>query len=133
MNQPQGELFVLNVHIIQVFIECKEPVINFRSNNFRSRNVYNKAEADRQITALFLKRERQHTELMHPSKKQMNHMYRERSIDDGSHFDPRLDKYQAEPGGTLKRSPKKQGSEEKEKKFGTLKRVFTCEILSLTL
>lgn len=45
------------------------------------------------ITELFLKRECQHSESLHPSKKRYDFIFRERSIDDGSHFDPRLDKY----------------------------------------
>lgn len=86
--------------------------------------MYDKAEEERRITDAFIKHERQHTEIVRPHKKPMDYSYRERSIDDGSHFDPRLDKYpQPEHKGTLKRNQEKQGSEEKEKKFGTLKRV----------
>uniref|UniRef100_A0A1B0D288 Uncharacterized protein n=1 Tax=Phlebotomus papatasi TaxID=29031 RepID=A0A1B0D288_PHLPP len=42
---------------------------------------------------LFLRKERRHTEDNHPGRRRLNYAYRERSIDDGSHFDPRLDKY----------------------------------------
>lgn len=42
-------------------------------------------------TDLFLKRERQHTEKL--NARRYDYRFRERSIDDGSHYDPRLDKY----------------------------------------
>lgn len=78
---------------------------------------------------MFLKRERRHTEITHSSKRRSDYVYRERSIDDGSHFDPRLDKYPQQD--TLKRNPtKKQASEDGskgEKKFGTLKKVFAAK------
>lgn len=42
-------------------------------------------------TDQFLKRERLHLENL--NAKRFEYRYRERSIDDGSHYDPRLDKY----------------------------------------
>lgn len=79
-------------------------------------------------TELFLKRERQHTELMHPSKKRFEYVFRERSIDDGSHFDPRLDKYppSAQQRGrqTLSRPSPDTTKKSESKKFGSLKRVI---------
>ena len=41
----------------------------------------------------FLKRERQHMEQLFQLNRREDLSHRERSIDDGSHFDPRLDKY----------------------------------------
>ncbi|KAI8122577.1 hypothetical protein CVS40_6606 [Lucilia cuprina] len=41
----------------------------------------------------FLKKERRHCEHQRCGKRKENYIYRERSIDDGSHFDPHLDKY----------------------------------------
>lgn len=71
------------------------------------------------ITELFLKRECQHSESLHPSKKRFDFIFRERSIDDGSHFDPRLDKY-PEP-----RHPKRIQNRDAspDKKTSSLKRV----------
>lgn len=43
------------------------------------------------VTEQFLKRERLHSERLQANR--YNLVFRERSIDDGSHFDPRLDKY----------------------------------------
>lgn len=83
-------------------------------------------DAMKAVTESFLKRERQHTELMHPSKKRYDFVFRERSIDDGSHFDPRLDKYpkQEQQRGrqTLSR-PSPDANKKSDKKFGSLKRV----------
>ncbi|XP_055692139.1 uncharacterized protein LOC129795120 isoform X2 [Lutzomyia longipalpis] len=50
---------------------------------------------------MFLRKERRHTEDNHPVRRRLTYAYRERSIDDGSHFDPRLDKY---PDGTTRKS-----------------------------
>lgn len=86
-------------------------------------------ESDKNTTALFLKRERQHTELMHPSKKRYDYIFRERSIDDGSHYDPRLDKYPRENNtNTLRRMQAAKQTEQNnnrknEKKFNSLKKV----------
>lgn len=41
----------------------------------------------------FLKKERRHCEHQRYGKRKENYVYRERSIDDGSHYDPHLDKY----------------------------------------
>lgn len=46
---------------------------------------------DIEATDLFLKRERLHAAQLY--QKRYNYKFRERSIDDGSHYDPRLDKY----------------------------------------
>lgn len=77
------------------------------------------------ITELFLKRECQFSESIHPSKKRYEYVFRERSIDDGSHFDPRLDKYPEHPKnhGTL-RSKHKSDDKKSDKKFDSLKKVF---------
>lgn len=78
---------------------------------------------DIKASDIFLKRERQHSEQLHA--KRFGFIFRERSIDDGSHFDPRLDKY---PSGTLKsnRTEKlisKTGTLKSEKKIGGLEKV----------
>lgn len=86
--------------------------------------------SDKSVTDLFLKRERQHTELMHPSKKRYEYIFRERSIDDGSHYDPRLDKYPREIT-TLKRQQSiktEQGNKKTDSKFGSLKKVFHLKV-----
>lgn len=85
---------------------------------------YNPSEDIRDITDLFLKRECQFSEALHPSKKRYEYVFRERSIDDGSHFDPRLDKYpeQLKNRGTLTRS-KPTDSKKSDKKFTSLKKV----------
>lgn len=77
------------------------------------------------ITDLFLKRECQLSESLHPSKKRYEFVFRERSIDDGSHFDPRLDKYPDQPKshGTLTRT-KPTDAKKSDKKFGSLKKVI---------
>lgn len=95
-------------------------------NELRQRPIFGD-DAIKTVTELFLKRERQHTELIHPSKKRYDFVFRERSIDDGSHFDPRLDKYpkQEQPRGrqTLTR-PSPEATKKSDKKFGSLKRVW---------
>lgn len=94
-------------------------------NDIRQRSPF-AASAIKTMTEMFLKRERQHTELTHPSKKRSDYVFRERSIDDGSHFDPRLDKFpkQEQQRGrhTLTR-PTPEPNKKSEKKFGSLKRV----------
>lgn len=77
------------------------------------------------VTELFLKRECQFSESLHPSKKRFEFVYRERSIDDGSHFDPRLDKYpeKEKNHGTLTRKPHDDENKKSDKKFGTLRKV----------
>lgn len=78
------------------------------------------------ITELFLKRECQHSESLHPSKKRYEFVFRERSIDDGSHFDPRLDKYpeQHKSRSTSTRSsPHSDDGKKSVKKFDGLKIV----------
>lgn len=69
---------------------------------------------------------------MHPSKKRYDFVFRERSIDDGSHFDPHLDKYPTQPKnhhGTLTRKSQQQQQNHDEvkksdNKFGSLKKVL---------
>lgn len=94
-------------------------------NDLRQRPLF-VGDAVKTVTELFLKRERQHTELLHPSKKRYDFVFRERSIDDGSHFDPRLDKYpkQEQQRGrqTLTRASP-EASKKSDKKFGSLKKV----------
>lgn len=91
-------------------------------NDLRQRPIFG-GDAIKTVTESFLKRERQHTELIHPSKKRYDFVFRERSIDDGSHFDPRLDKYpkQEQLRGRQTLSP--DATKKSEKKFGSLKRV----------
>lgn len=76
------------------------------------------------ITDQFLKRECQHSESLHPSKKRYDFIFRERSIDDGSHFDPRLDKY-PEP-----RQPKRMPNADlsPDKKTSSLKKVSHARV-----
>ncbi|XP_055916688.1 uncharacterized protein LOC129949323 [Eupeodes corollae] len=59
---------------------------------------------------LFIKKERRHTENQHPHRKRYDFVYRERSIDDGSHFDPRLDKYPKSSTSTLQWRNNKENS-----------------------
>lgn len=77
------------------------------------------------VTELFLKRECQFSEALHPSKRRYDFVFRERSIDDGSHYDPRLDKYPDQPKnhGTLQRKPAEE-VKKNDKKFGSLKKVI---------
>lgn len=75
---------------------------------------------------IFLKKEQKHTEDTFVIPKRYNYNYRERSIDDGSHFDPRLDKYNSE--STLRRSSDKRNMERHhhqvpEKKISGLEKV----------
>lgn len=82
------------------------------------------------ITELFLKRECQFSESLHPSKKRYDFVFRERSIDDGSHFDPHLDKYPEQTKnhhGTLTRKSQHHHHDDAKKsdnKFGSLKKVI---------
>ncbi|XP_055858816.1 uncharacterized protein LOC129921148 [Episyrphus balteatus] len=76
---------------------------------------------------LFIKKERRHTEDQHPQRKRYDFVYRERSIDDGSHFDPRLDKYPKSSTSTLRRNGKENPptltpSSHSHQKGDTLKR-----------
>lgn len=77
------------------------------------------------ITELFLKRECQFSESLHPAKRRYDFVFRERSIDDGSHFDPHLDKYpeQQKNRNTLSRTSPPSEKVKKDKKFGSLKKV----------
>lgn len=94
-------------------------------NELRQRPFF-AGDAIKTVTELFLKRERQHTELMHPSKKRFEFVFRERSIDDGSHFDPRLDKYpkqEQQRGRQTLTRPSPDANKKSDKKFGSLKKV----------
>ncbi|XP_031630005.1 general transcriptional corepressor trfA isoform X2 [Contarinia nasturtii] len=95
------------------------------NNNMRFRRL-NLADSVKEITELFLKRECQLSESLHPSKKRYEFVFRERSIDDGSHFDPRLDKYpeKSKNQGTLTR-PKSADTKKSDKKFNSLKKLFS--------
>lgn len=79
------------------------------------------------ITELFLKRECQFSESLHPSKRRFDFVFRERSIDDGSHFDPRLDKYpenqQSKSRSLSRTSPQSDDGKKPDKKFNSLKKV----------
>lgn len=73
-----------------------------------------------------MKRECQYSESLHPSKRRFDFVFRERSIDDGSHFDPRLDKYpeqQQQKSRSTRTSPQSDDGKKSDKKFGSLKRV----------
>lgn len=63
---------------------------------------------------------------MHPSKRRFDFVFRERSIDDGSHFDPRLDKYpenQQKSRSLSRTSPQSDDGKKSDKKFNSLKKV----------
>ncbi|XP_059622589.1 uncharacterized protein LOC132265824 [Phlebotomus argentipes] len=98
---------------------------DYRKDSFNGdlQNRWRRRTVDDDIKACetFLRKERRHTEENHPAKRRLNYAYRERSIDDGSHFDPRLDKY---PDGTLRRSQAREKSPAKvEKKKSGLEKV----------
>lgn len=96
------------------------------NHNYMRQRPHFAGDAMKTVTELFLKRERQHTELMHPSKKRYDFVFRERSIDDGSHFDPRLDKYpkqEQQRGRQTLARPSPDANKKSDKKFGSLKRV----------
>ena len=57
--------------------------------------------------------------------KKYNYIYRERSIDDGSHFDPRLDKY---PDETMRRrSDRSERSVERNSTLRSEKKISGLE------
>ncbi|XP_063700960.1 uncharacterized protein LOC134831188 [Culicoides brevitarsis] len=65
----------------------------------------------------FLKRERRHTD----ESSRSQYLHRERSIDDGSRFDPRIDKYEV---STIDRKHRNHTIDEKsDKRFGSLGRM----------
>ncbi|XP_073811537.1 bloated isoform X2 [Musca autumnalis] len=81
---------------------------DFRKESFNGDLVtrWRKPTTDDNIKSCesFLKKERRYCEHERPQKRSENYVYRERSIDDGSHFDPHLDKYPSSSGSTtLKR------------------------------
>lgn len=81
-----------------------------------------------------MKRECQFSESLHPSKKRYDFVFRERSIDDGSHFDPRLDKYpeQMKNRNTLTKKPT-EDVKKCDKKFNSLKKVVEIRLIVLLL
>ncbi|KAH8384670.1 hypothetical protein KR093_004617, partial [Drosophila rubida] len=123
---------------------------DFRKESFNgdltNRQVWRKRTAldDMRASESFLRKERresaqqqqqQQQELQRRQRREQSYVYRERSIDDGSHFDPHLDKYpvststlrrreqhaQTKPGeesSTLKRNKKLGG-------FEKVKQLFT--------
>lgn len=77
-------------------------------------------------TESFIKKERRHTEQNQKLARTFMHrndhyIYRERSIDDGSHFDPHLDKYPVAKN-TLRRSITRETQTPPESSQDTLKR-----------
>lgn len=69
------------------------------------------------MTEKFLKKERRHTD----ESTRSQYLHRERSIDDGSKFDPRIDKYEIT---TIERKQRSQNIDDKsDKRFGSLGRV----------
>lgn len=71
-----------------------------------------------------MKRERQYSEKV--QAKRYDYIFRERSIDDGSHFDPRLDKYPVKyKRDTGTNTLGKTGTLRSEKKLGGLEKVCT--------
>uniref|UniRef100_W8AMD5 Uncharacterized protein n=1 Tax=Ceratitis capitata TaxID=7213 RepID=W8AMD5_CERCA len=87
---------------------------------------------DIKASEAFLRKERRHIEQLHAPRRRDSYVYRERSIDDGSHYDPHLDKYpvaastlrrkdqqsQTPGNDTLKRNKKLGG-------FEKVKQLFT--------
>lgn len=87
---------------------------------------------DMKACDLFIRKERHHTEETYMAPKRLINLYRERSIDDGSHFDPRLDKYQS---STLRKKSSSRGksverndSMKNERKVSGLEKVFVIYI-----
>ncbi|XP_036334721.1 uncharacterized protein LOC118745303 [Rhagoletis pomonella] len=75
----------------------------------------------------FLRKERRHIEQLHVTRRKDSYVYRERSIDDGSHYDPHLDKYPV-ANNTLRRKDQQSqtaGSEtiKRNKKLGGFEKV----------
>lgn len=71
-----------------------------------------------QVTEKFLNKERRHTD----ESTRSQYLHRERSIDDGSRFDPRIDKYEI---STIERKQRSQTQDDykSDKRFGSLGRV----------
>lgn len=84
------------------------------NSRWRRRTV----EDDIRASEMFLKRERQHSEQLH--SRRFDYVFRERSIDDGSLFDPRLDKYPIK----YHAGDQKSGTLRNEKKIGGLEKVI---------
>lgn len=107
---------------------------DYRKDSFNDRDLRSKwkqrtYDDDRRACEAFLRKERRHTVENHPVQWTRSYGYRERSIDDGSHFDPRLDKYQVdrEQGGTLRRREKSAERHAAEKKKSGLEKVSASD------
>uniref|UniRef100_A0A0K8UKX5 Uncharacterized protein n=1 Tax=Bactrocera latifrons TaxID=174628 RepID=A0A0K8UKX5_BACLA len=75
----------------------------------------------------FLRKERRHIEQLHVARRRDSYVYRERSIDDGSHYDPHLDKYPAATSTLRRKDQQSQtaGTEtlKRNKKLGGFEKV----------
>lgn len=111
VNYNQGEIIYLVIFREQSFI-------NWNLFRWRKRTIIDEIKACEQ----FIKKERSHTDSNHLPRR--NYNYRERSIDDGSHFDPRLDKY---PSDSLRRRERSKSIENEnirnDKKISGLEKV----------
>lgn len=95
-----------------------------RDRDLRSKWKQRTYDDDRKSCESFLRKERRHTAENHPVQwRRSSYGFRERSIDDGSHFDPRLDKYSED--GTLRRRREKSADRHVtgEKKKSGLEKV----------
>lgn len=107
---------------------------DYRKDSFNDRDLRSKwkqrtYDDDRRTCDLFLRKERRHTVENHPVQWTRSYGYKERSIDDGSHFDPRLDKYVEEEQGTLRRRREKSAERHAaEKKKSGLEKVSASEL-----
>ena len=107
---------------------------DYRKDSFNDRDLRSKwkqrtYDDDRRACDAFLRKERRHTAENHPVQytRKGGYGFRERSIDDGSHFDPRLDRYSDDPHhqGTLRRNREKSAERyaAAEKKKSGLEKV----------
>lgn len=96
-----------------------------RDENSNERNFLI-SDSVKNITEIFLRRERRHADVL--NKRRYDYRFRERSIDDGSHYDPRLDKFpNQDPARHTLTRPSPDKKEKSEKKFNSLKRVTEAE------
>lgn len=104
---------------------------DYRKDSFNDRDLQSKwkrrtSDDDKRACDVFLKRERRHTEDVNPVQRRYGgYMFRERSIDDGSHFDPRLDKYSDKRDKRDKED--KSAKPVAEKKKSGLEKVSCCD------
>lgn len=101
---------------------------DYRKDSFNDRDQRNKwkqrtYDDDRRACESFLRKERRHTTENHPVQWTRSYGYRERSIDDGSHFDPRLDRYPDDQGTLRRRREKSAERSAAEKKKSGLEKV----------